>query len=312
MPLGVLLSLVAYGLYSLCDAIIKGFGAGDMTVHEIAFFSSLFSLIPAIFTKPKGEQWRSMLKLKHPRLVHLRGITGLIGNLCIIYAFVTIPLAEAYSLAFLAPIFVVAMSIFALGERVTARRIVLLAASFVGVLLVVRPGFRELELGHLAAVAAAFFGAVTTAVLRKVAPEEQRISLITIALGYVVIVNGIWMIPTFQMPTLQEFALLLVIGAMGGTGNIVFIAATRRAQASQIAPAQYSQIFWAIALGAIFFNEMPDAIGYAGLAIVVATGILNVISEDTKIRIFSRPVQTGAGPATAAAEVSAPLPNEKK
>jgi drug/metabolite transporter (DMT)-like permease len=268
-------------------------------------------MIPAIFTKPKHEHWRSMLKFKHPFLVHLRGLTGLLGNLCIIFAFVSIPLAEAYSLAFLAPIFVVVMSIFVLGERVTTRRLVLLTASFVGVLLVVRPGFRELELGHLAAVAAAAFGAVTTIVLRRVAPVEQRISLITTALGYIVIVNGIWMIPTFQMPSLEEFALLLLIGVMGGTGNIVFIGATRLAQASQIAPAQYSQIFWAIALGAIFFNEVPDAIGYAGLAIVVGTGILNVISVDTRIRIFSRPVQTGAGPATAAAEVSAPLPEDK-
>lgn len=311
MPLGVLLSLIAYGLYSCCDAIIKGFGAGDMTIHEIAFFSSLFSMVPAIFTKPKHERWRSMLQLKHPFLVHLRGLSGLLGNLCIIFAFFSIPLAEAYSLAFLAPIFIVGMSIFVLHERVSTRRIVLLAGSFIGVLLVVRPGFRDLELGHFAAIAAAGFGAVTTIVLRHVAPVEQRISLITTALGYIIIVNGIWMIPTFQMPSLEEFGLLLVIGAMGGTGNIVFIAATRRAQASQIAPAQYSQIFWAIALGAIFFNEVPDAIGYAGLAIVVGTGILNVISVDTRIRIFSRPVQTGAGPATAASEVSAPLPEDK-
>jgi drug/metabolite transporter (DMT)-like permease len=310
MPLGVLLSLIAFGLYSCCDAIIKGFGAGNLTVHEIAFWSSFFSLIPAIFTKPKGEHWRSMFKLRHPWLVHMRGVTGLLGNLCIIYAFVTIPLAEAYSLAFLAPGFILLMSIFLLHETVSVRRMVLLAASFAGVLLVVRPGFRELQLGHLAAVAAALFGAVTTTVLRHVAPVEQRISLITIALGYIMVVNGIWMIPDFEMPTLQEFLLFLVIGVMGGTGNIVFIAATRRSQASQIAPAQYSQIFWAIALGAIFFHEMPDAFGYAGLAIVVATGILNVISVDTRIRIFSRPVQTGAGPATAAAEVSPPLAAE--
>lgn len=310
MPLGVLFALIAYALYSCCDAIIKGFGAGQLTVHEIAFWSALFSMIPAIFTKPKHERWSGMLKLRHPYLVHLRGLTGLLGNICIIYAFVSIPLAEAYSIAFLSPIFVVVLSIFILRERVTTRRLVLLAASFCGVLLVVRPGFRELELGHLAAVAAACFGATTTIVLRHVAPVEQRISLITTALGYIIVVNGIWMIPTFHPPTLQELGLLIVIGAMGGTGNIVFIAATRRAQASQIAPAQYSQIFWAIALGAIFFSEVPDAIGYAGLAIVVGTGILNVINVDTRIRIFSRPVQTGAGPATAAAEVSAPLPKD--
>lgn len=306
MPLGVAFSLVAYGLYSCCDAIIKGFGAGHMSVHEIAFFSALFSMIPAIFTKPPHERWRNVLRLKHPWLVHLRGMSGLLGNICIIYAFVTVPLAEAYSLAFLAPIFIVALSIFILKETVGWSRIVLLTGSFIGVLLVVRPGFREIHLGHLTAIAAAAFGAVTTTVLRYVAPVEQRISLITIALGYIVVVNGIWMIPTYVMPTWQEFVLLLTIGALGGTGNIVFIAATRTAPASQIAPAQYSQIFWAIALGAIFFHEIPDAIAYVGLAIVVGTGILNVISVDTRIRIFSRPVQTGAGPATAIAGVSPP------
>lgn len=312
MPLGVIFSLVAYGLYSCCDAIIKGFGAGDMTVHEIAFFSSLFSMIPAIFTKPKHERWRHMFRLKHPWLVHLRGVSGLLGNICIIYAFVSIPLAEAYSLAFLAPIFIVVLSIILLKETVSWQRMLFLAASFVGMLLVVRPGFRELQLGHLAAAAAAALGAVTTTVLRHVAPVEQRISLLTIALGYIVIVNGIWMIPTFTMPTIEEFALLLTIGAMGGTGNIVFIAATRNARASEIAPAQYSQIFWAIALGAIFFNEVPDAIGYAGLAIVVGAGILNVISDETRIRIFSRLLQVGVGPATAAAEVSPPVEDEPK
>ncbi|MFO5197620.1 EamA family transporter, partial [Salmonella enterica subsp. enterica serovar Typhimurium] len=80
---------------------------------------------------------------------------------------------------------------------------------------------------------------------------------------------------------------LLLIGGLGGTGNILFIAATRRIPASQIAPGQYSQIAWAIIFGAIFFHEYPDLIAWVGLVIVAAGGILNVISDETRIRIFS-------------------------
>ena len=310
MPLGVLFALSAYALYSCCAAIIKGFGS-HLGVHEIAFFSALFSLLPAIFTKPKGEHWRHVFRMRHPWLVNLRSLTGLIGNLCIIFAFVHIPLAEAYSIAFLAPIFVVFLSSRLLNETVTWQRWLFLAASFVGVLLVVRPGFRELGAGHLAALGSSILGAVTTTILRKVAPVEKRVTLIGLPLGYIVIANGILMLPDFHWPTWQEFGLLLAIGGLGGTGNLLFIAATRRSPISQIAPGQYSQIVWAILFGAIFFAEYPDLIGYLGLVVVATGGILNVVSDETRIRIFSR-LSAGAGPATVTAEVSPPIGDDAK
>lgn len=304
MPIGVAFSLVAYLLYSCCDAIIKGFGS-SLTVFEIAFWTALFSFVPAMLTKPKGEHWRQFHKMRHPWLVHLRSITGVVGNLSIIYAFTHIPLAEAYSIAFLAPIFVVALSRTILHEDVTWQRWFFLGASFLGVLLVVRPGFRELQLGHLLALFAALMGAITTTTLRKVAPVEKRVSLLGWPLGYIVVTNGLLMLPTFTWPSGEEFAMLMLIGALGGTGNIVFIAATRRAPVSQIAPAQYSQIAWAIVFGAMFFNEYPDAIAYCGLVVVAMGGILNVMSDETRIRIFSR--LSLFGPATAVSEISKPL-----
>ncbi len=311
MPLGVLFALGAYALYSCCDAIIKGFGAG-LTVYEIACFSALFSLIPAVFNKPPEERWRDMFRMKHPVLVHVRSAIGMVGNLCVIYAFVTIPLADAYSLAFLAPIFVVIISRFFLHETLTAPRIIFLTLTFVGVLLVVRPGFRDLQPGHLTAVISALMGSISVAIIRKVAPVEKRVSIIGIPLGYIILINGVLMIPTFDPPTLQEWALLLCIGGLGGTGNILFIVAMRLGRASEIAPAQYSQIAWAIILGAVFYQEYPDALAYAGLAVVATFGILNVISDETRIRIFSRLSLTGPGPATTAGAVSRPLPEKRK
>ena len=116
MPPGVLFALCAYALYSCCDAIVKGLGSG-LSVYEIAFFTTLFSLLPALFMTPKGESWLTFWKLRNPLLLHLRGLSGVIGNLCIIFAFVSIPLAEAYSLAFLAPIFIVFISVWLLGRE---------------------------------------------------------------------------------------------------------------------------------------------------------------------------------------------------
>lgn len=305
MAHGVILAFVAYALYSCCDAIIKGFGS-NLTVHEIAFWTALFSFIPAVFTRPRDERWIDFWRMRHPWFVHLRSAAGVLGNMCVIFAFVSIPLAETYSLAFLAPIFIVVLSVLTLRETVGWQRWLFLAMSFVGVLLVVRPGFRELQIGHLAAIAAAFFGSISTTVLRRVAPFEKRVTLLALPLGYILVVNFVLMLPTFGMPTPTEFLLLLAIGGLGGMGNVLFINAARVARASEIAPMQYSQIAWALVFGAIFFGEYPDLVTYAGLAVVVVFGVLNVISDETRIRIFSR-WTAGVGPATAIAEVSRPL-----
>jgi drug/metabolite transporter (DMT)-like permease len=142
-----------------------------------------------------------------------------------------------------------------------------------------------------------------------VAPHEKRVSLIGIPLAYVVIVNFFLMLPTFSWPSAQEFALLLCIGGIGGTANVLFINATRIVKASDIAPMQYSQIAFAVVFGFLFFHEYPDAVAYVGLAIVVTFGILNVISDGTRIRIFSR--LSIFGPATVAAEVAKPLDEDE-
>lgn len=303
MPPGVALSLVSYLLYSCCDAIIKGFGSG-LGVHEIAFWTALLSMIPAALTKPKDERWSDMFKVRHPLLVNLRAVTGVIGNIAVIFAFTTIPLAETYSIAFLAPIFVVALSRMFLKESVAWQRWAFLALTFVGVLIVVRPGFRDLQPGHLTALIAALMGAISTTVLRKVAPVEKRISLLSIPLGYTVIFNGILMLPDFQLPTLNEFLLLGTIGAVGGTSNVIFILASRKAKASQIAPGQYSQILWAILFGALFYKEYPDLVAVVGLSVVVVGGVLNVLSDEARRKLLAR-LGFGGRPAGAATPMPA-------
>ena len=287
MPLGVIYAIVAYSVYSCGDAIIKGFGQ-DLSVFEIGFFVAVFGLIPAAFAKPKGERWRDSFQLGNPLLVHLRSFTGVTSAMLVTVSFTTIPFAETYSLVFLMPLFITVMSVLILRERVDAIRWAMLALGFLGVMLVVRPGFRALEFGHLTALLCAVFGASTTTILRVIAPTEKRVSLIALPALYIIVINAVLMAPGFVMPTPLQFGLLAASGSMVGMGHILLITATRNAPASQVAPIQYVQIVWAIGLGAFFYYEYPDLIAYIGLAVVVLSGLVNVFIDGARARIAGR------------------------
>ncbi|UJW86598.1 DMT family transporter [Devosia sp. SL43] len=303
MPVGVIYAIAAYSIYSGGDAIIKGFGQ-NLSVFEIGFFVALFGLIPALFAKPKDERWRDSFKLRHALLVHLRSFTGVTSAMLVTVSFTTIPFAETYSLVFMMPLFITVMSVFILRERVDMVRWAMLALGFAGVMLVVRPGFRELEFGHLTALLCAVFGASTTTILRVIAPTEKRVSLIALPAIYILVINAVLMIPGFVMPTPQQFGLLAASGAMVGMGHILLIAATRNAPASQVAPIQYVQIVWAISLGAFFYAEYPDLLAYIGLAVVVLSGLVNVFIDGARTRIAGRFAEYRARRPTSPTDIS--------
>jgi drug/metabolite transporter (DMT)-like permease len=241
-----------------------------------------------MLTKQSDESWRRTFQLNLPFLVHLRSACGVGSSILVIYGFTTIPLAEVYSIAFLAPVFITIISVVVLKEHVSAQRWLLLIATFAGVLIVVRPGFRELHLGHLAVLAAAVFSSINTTILRRVSPHEKRLNLFGVLTTYTIGVNAVLMLPDFHIPTLEQLAFVFVAGCTGGIGQLLFIAATKRIPASQMAPVQYSQIIWAMVFGAAFYSEFPDQIALVGLVVVVTAGVLNVVPAETRWRAIRR------------------------
>jgi drug/metabolite transporter (DMT)-like permease len=286
--LGVLAALLAYALYSTADAMIKGLGA-DLSVFEIGFFTTVFSIIPALFSTPKDERWRDTLRLRRPWLMVLIALCRTASSMLITYSFVTIPLAEAYCLVFLIPVFTMILSVFVLGEKVSPDRWALAIISFLGVLLVVRPGFRELELGHLTAFGCAISASVSVVTMRLVSGQERKISLFALPSLFILAGNAIG-IAVFGLswPGWMLLGALVICGILGGAGYLLQIAAVTLAPASRIAPMQYSQIVWALLFGAVFFAEVPDALGLAGLGIVVAAGLANVFSDGARARLAGR------------------------
>jgi len=286
---GIALGFLAYFLFSCSDANVKALG-GRLPVFEIGFFSTLFAALVLLFLKPRDERWRDAIHLRRPGLVALRGLAGAAAGILGIYAFTTLPFAEAYALIFLSPSIVTILSIFILGELVGWRRWLAVALGFGGVLAIVRPGFETLELGHLAAFAVSFCAAGTVIILRTLGQTERRVSLLAAVVLTSLVMNGVLMLADFRWPVVDDLPNLIAAGVFAGTAQLCLILATRSAPANQVAPAQYSQMVWAIAIGGLFFAEFPDLPAVIGICLIGVSGLFTFLREETRGRWWSRTI----------------------
>ncbi|MBN9022098.1 MAG: DMT family transporter [Rhizobiales bacterium] len=276
---GVALGFLTYALFSMADALVKSLG-GELPVMEIVFLGQGAAFAVILILRPRGEQWRDMFRMRHPKRVILRAACGVTAAVFSTFAFTTIPLAEAYSLIFLAPVFVTVMSIPLLGEKVGWRRISAVAIGLLGVVLVVKPGFRELHFGHLAALICAVAGATSMIILRMIGHSERRVSLVGMLMLSIFVVSGTLMIPVFVVPSGNALLKIALFGVLAGVGQYTMLAATRAAPANRVAPAQYSQIVWAVVFGALFFAEFPDWIALIGIGMIGLSGLFTLLRED--------------------------------
>lgn len=280
---GILLALVAYAVYSWGDAAIKALGGG-LSVFEIGFYMTLVSALCIALTTPRDEKLLHFWRMQRPWAVQARALSGMAASVLSVIAFTTIPLAEVYALIFLAPLFVTLMSILFLKEQVGPWRWFAIVAGFAGVLLVVRPGFKELEIGHIAALIVALLAAFAVILMRSLSARETRSTMLGFLMLYILAFNGVAMLFTgATMPTLAETGFLIIAGILAAAGNILLLRATRFAPANQIASTHYSQIMWAVVLGLLFFQEKPDPIALAGLAIIAGSGLLTVARERIRL-----------------------------
>ena len=289
MPIGVLLALLAYSTYSVGDAIIKSVGTGSMSVFELGVIINVFAMLPAPFARSRDDRWADVFRYRHPVLMNARAFLYTTATILFTFAVTSIPLAETYSLAFLAPLFITFLSAVVLKERVASIRWFLVALSFVGVLIVVRPGFREIGLGHLAALACAICAASSNTILRVISNTERQVSIIVLNGIYQIAMNATLMLLSgVTLPSLTNLLLLAIVGLLYGTAQIVFIRGIARAPASHVGPTQYVQIVWGVVLGAIFFAEGQDVVGYAGLVLLVLAGAATIFSDGAQARIAGR------------------------
>lgn len=284
---GVLIAVASFAVYAWSDALIKALGH-SISVYEIGVSYSVVALIPLLMAKPKDERLRDILRFRHRRLMPLILLLRVVSAVSVTYTFATIPLTEAYCIVFLIPVLITVISVFALREEVHIERWLLILASFAGVLLVVRPGFRSLQPGHVAAIICACADATAATLTRFVSRDERRSSLLIAPMLCSITFYTIALLLTgFKLPTTTELIMMIACGLTCGVGYILYVTALATSPASRVAPMLYSQIVWALILGAAFFNEVPDGLAIAGLVVIVTAGIGSAIADGARARIVA-------------------------
>jgi drug/metabolite transporter (DMT)-like permease len=275
---GVLVAFLAYAVFAFSDASIKALH-GTVPSYQVAFIGALFGFAVIPFIKGSGDSVLDMVRTTNRTLWIVRFAAGAIGAIASIITFTKLPMAEAFCLLFLLPSFVTILSVVFLREDVRWQRWAAVIVGFLGVLVVLRPGFRELSVGHLAATIGAISAAISIVILRAMGPAEKRLSLFGASLLGTLAISGALMLQQMVMPTAQQWMFLASYGLLGAMGNVLLMTAARLAPATMVATPQYSQMIWAIAFGYLFFNDSVDLPMAAGIVLIICSGLLTLIRE---------------------------------
>lgn len=294
---GIGLALAGFSIFSLHDALIKSIDG--VPVFQIVFFVVLFSFVPFVGLLALNSQEIS-LRPKLPGLVALRCVFTVGALLCVFYAFNTLPMTQVYSLLFSAPVLITLLSIPILGERVKLIRWIAILLGLAGIYIVLQPGKLALSSGHFAALAAATCTACTSVVTRKIGSREHSVTLLLYPMLANVLVSGGLLMLVYQPMPGVDLLKMCGIGLLSVIGQLLMINAYRSCEAQYVAPMQYSQMLWAIAYGALIFNETIDRHVVLGSSIIVISGLMvlwrELVASVTQPVLRTRNLRVAGGP----------------
>jgi drug/metabolite transporter (DMT)-like permease len=267
--------IAAVGVFTLMDAIAK-YLTRWYPVPGIVWARYAFNLLILL----AWLAWRGDLRrvrTSRPGIQLARGLLLASATLIYFTSLTVLPLADAAAIAFVLPLFVAALAVPMLNERLDGARLVAIAVGFAGALLVVRPGSSVFTLYALLPMGMALCNALYQILTRKIAGVEHPLT----SLIWGAIVGAVLLSATlpFAWETPREashWALLGVIGLIASVGHYLLIRAYDYASASLLAPFTYSGLIWAMALGFLVFGNFPDGWALAGMSVIVASGLFIV------------------------------------
>ncbi|MFL5021740.1 MAG: DMT family transporter, partial [Microvirga sp.] len=260
---------------------------------EIAWLRYLVFLLivlPPVLRTGVKRTFRS----QRPGLQVFRGLALVTSSILFISSLRYLPIAEATATSFAAPIFITALSVVVLGEKVGHRRWAATFAGLIGVLVVVRPGTSAFDPASILPLMAALSWASAVVVTRQTSAVDS--ALTTLAYSAVIGVLALSaLLPFFWMPPDWSTILFgMLIGCAATAGHSLIIVAFRYGDASVLAPFTYTQLVWVTGLGILLFGAIPDRWTVAGATVIVLSGLY--IAHRERIRSREKAVGTARTP----------------
>jgi len=272
--LGVVYMIMSVLFFSFMDILIKI--TDEYAVGQVMFFRAVFGLIPIFFLIPKNRL-RDFYKTKHFGLHFYRSFFGAIAMAAIFIGLRNLQLAEVTSLAFSGPIWVVIFSMIFLSEKIRTKRWVAVGLGFIGVLIISKPGFNNLNYYYIFPIIFCIGFAGVSILIRKLTLAGETVWLIAF---YFSVASGLGGLATFPlgdwiMPTKYDLVLLILVGLLGGIANLTLTQSYKLAEVTLTTPLKYLSLVFAIIFGFYFFNEVPSINTLLGSGlIVISSGII--------------------------------------
>lgn len=284
---GITLRIAAAGCFSVMAAVLKLASLDGAVALEMLFYRAVFGLpvvLVWVMTLPGGVQ---ALTTRRPWAHVGRSALGIVSILCVFQTLTLLPLADATTLSFTAPIFATLLSFLILKEAVGPRRWAAVAVGFVGVVIVMRPGGGDHAIpleGIGFGLAAALLTAGVTITLRQLRDTEHVAAIVFWFFVASSIVGALLLPFVGQMHSPATFALLVASGLAGGLAQLFMTASLRAAPVAVVAPFDYLQIVGAIVFGWWLMHTTPTLNTLAGASLIAASGLYTAWREHVRRR----------------------------
>ena len=274
----MIFAVMAYFSFSLLDAVQKT-AIIYHSVFQILFIKYCFVLLLSLIESQRKKNYSFYLS-GNVKIQILRSVLSIIESGCFILSFRYLSLADAHSIAALTPVLVVALSAIILREHVSLKTWIAIFVGFVGVLIIMRPGLSIFDPKSLIPLAGAFFLSIYQIITRKASESDpNETSLFYTSIIGVILMGIIGY--NFWQP-LMEYSLIyfIAIGFFFSLGLYFQIIALSMARAGIIQPFHYTLIFWAIILGYIFYDDLPDIPTLIGGLVITVSGVYTLYIKD--------------------------------
>lgn len=268
---GILFAVAAYFSFSILDAFQKT-TVINHSIFQLLFIKYIFTLLLSCSEAKRKNNYK-FWQSNNVKLQVLRSFFSIIESGCFVLAFRYLSLADVHSVGSLTPVIIVALSALILKENVSPKTWIAIFVGFLGVLIILRPGLSIFDIKSLLPLMAAFFLGLYQVVTRKVSENDSTETSLfyTSLIGFIVM--SILAFVYWQPLTLNSYFLFTGIGIFFSMGIYFQIIALSKARASIIQPFHYTLIFWAIILGYLVYDDLPNIPTIVGAIIIAASGI---------------------------------------